>query len=56
MTTPFENQTWIRNMISTGAITPPQGETRRSERLMHLYVFGFLIAGGLFFWLGMGFR
>lgn len=53
---PFKNDVWVRNAIATGAITPPPSDMRRSERLMHIYVFGFLILGGLFFWLGMGFK
>lgn len=53
---PFKNDVWVRNVIATGSIVPPHTDIRRSDRLMHIYVFGFLIAGGLFFWLGMGFR
>jgi hypothetical protein len=53
---PFTNEVWVRNAIATGAITPPHNDVRRSERLMHIYVFGFLILGGLFFWMGMGFK
>jgi len=53
---PFENQTWVKNLLSTGAITPPQSDMHRNDRLAHIYICGFLIAGGLFFWLGMGFK
>jgi len=55
-TNPFDNEVWVKNMISTGAIVPPPGDMRRNDRLAHIYIFGFLIAGGLFFWMGMGFK
>ena len=53
---PFANEVWVRNAIATGAITPPHTDMRKSDRLMHFWVFGFLILGGLFFCMGMGFR
>ena len=56
MNNPFDNEVWIKNAIATGAITPPHTDMKRSDRLMHFWVFGFLILGGLFFWMGMGFR
>lgn len=56
MINPFENDQWVRNMIATGAITPPRGEMPRNERLQHVGVFVFLLLVGLFFWIGMGFR
>ena len=53
---PFDNEVWIRNVIATGSIVPPHTDMRRNERLAQVYVLGFLILGGLFFWLGMGFK
>lgn len=56
MSNPFENEQWVRNMIATGAITPPRDEMSAGERRHHIYIFGFLLLVGAFFWLGMGFR
>ena len=53
---PFSNDVWVKNAIATGAITPPHTDMRRNDRLTQVYVIGFLILGGLFFWVGMGFR
>jgi hypothetical protein len=53
---PFENEQWIRNMIATGVITPPRDEMGAGERRHHIYIIGFLLLVGAFFWLGMGFR
>lgn len=56
MINPFENEQWVRNMLATGVITPPRGEMHRSERVLHIYILGFLLLAGAFFWIGMGFR
>ena len=53
---PFENEQWVRNMIATGAITPPRDEMGAGERRHHIYIFGFLLLVGACFWLGVGFR
>ena len=55
-TNPFENEVWVRNAIATGAITPPHSDMHRNDRLTHIWVVGFLVLLGAFFWLGMGFR
>lgn len=56
MNNPFENEQWIRNMIATGAITPPRSDMPRGERTAQILVFGFVGLLGLFFWIGMGIR
>ena len=56
MANPFENEQWVRNMIATGAITPPRDDLGGSERRQHIVVFGFLLLVGAFFWLGVFFR
>lgn len=56
MTNPFENEQWVRNMIATGAITPPHNSMPKGERMAQIVVFGFVGLLGLFFWLGMGFK
>lgn len=56
MPSPFENEQWVRNMLATRAITPPRGEMPGDERRYHVFLFGFLLLLGLFFWIGVGFR
>ena len=53
---PLQNDTFIRNCIASGALTPPHNDIARNDRLTQIWVFGCLIMGGFFFWLGMGFK
>jgi hypothetical protein len=53
---PFQNHTWVRNCIATGAITPPRGsEIERADRItiyvvISMVTVGALISWGVFLW------
>ena len=56
---PFDNTTWVKNVISSGSIVPPQGEganVRRSDYLTGLCVLCFIALGVAAFTLAMIWR
>ena len=51
MSNPFDNTTWVRMCLKTGAITPPRGsEIERANRLTMYAVFAAVIVGSLISW------
>lgn len=51
MSNPFDNRTWVRNLIATGAITPPSGHRiERANRLTAYVVLLMVTVGALIVW------
>ena len=48
---PFQNHTWVRNCIATGAITPPRGsEIERANRITAYSVLAVVTIGAAIMW------
>jgi hypothetical protein len=49
---PFENETWVRMCLKTGAITPPRGyEIERANRITAYAVLTVVTIGAVIVWI-----
>jgi hypothetical protein len=54
---PFENETWVRMCLKTGAITPPRGyEIERANRITAYAVLTVVMVGALISWIAFLWR
>jgi hypothetical protein len=57
VTNPFDNPTWIRMCLRTGAITPPrEHDIERTTRLTAYVVLAVVTIGSLISWMAFAWR